>query len=446
MSTDTSPPIPSRAKIHLGQRLKRPPRVRAAGALAYPAFRWFALAQFISFSLLIIQMMVRGWQMQELTHSPFMVSLVGALHVLPMLFFGFFGGELADRLPRKWVVIFGEVGQLIGFAGLAVAAALDVVQPWHILATTALLGIVMALVSPSRQALIVDTVPREHHRKAIGAYMVVVHLTILVGPAIGGPLLTGIGINATLIVSTFAFISCIPIYLLVRPLEAQKRTPTKGPFAKNLVEGVRYICREPSLRWMFLAFFVMVLFVNTWGGLFPTIAEDVLHRGAGGLSGIALAVGVGALTGAVLAMVLAGKVPDVRLQFAGGLLFAAFVILLASSTWYPLSLVATTFAAACGAPFFISNMAATQLNSDEEHRGRVISVRYVVSAVQPIGLIAMGALAEVIGPQLALGGSAAIGGSLLLLIALTVARKDLFSANGARPERTAPSTADNTAV
>ena len=383
-------------------------------------------------------MMVRGWEMQELTHSPFMVSLVGALQVLPMLVFGFFGGELADRLPRKWVVIFGEVGQLIGFAGLAVAAAFDVVQPWHILATTALGGIVMALVSPSRQALIVDTVPQEDHRKAIGAYMVVVHLTILVGPAIGGPLLTGIGINGTLIISTLAFIGCIPIYLLVKPQETQKRTQPKGPLAKNLVEGVRYICREPSLRWMFIAFFIMVLFVNTWGGLFPTLAEDVLHRGAGGLSGIALAVGVGALTGAVLAMVFAGRVPDVRQQFVGGLLFATFVIVLAMSTWYPLSLVATTLAAACGAPFFISNMAATQLNADEEHRGRVVSVRYVVSAVQPLGLMAMGAVAEVIGPQRALGGSAVIGGALMLVIALTVARRGLFRAKAARAGPGAP--------
>ena len=433
MSTDTHTPRPSRAPFPLGAGLTKPPRVRAAGALAHPAFRWFALAQFISFSILTIQMMVRGWQMQELTHSPFMVSLVGAIQVLPMLVFGFLGGELADRLPRKWVVIFGEIGQLIGFAGLAVAAAFDVVQPWHILATTALGGIVMALVSPSRQALIVDTVPQEDQRRAIGAYMVVVHLTILVGPAIGGPLLTGIGINGTLIISTLAFIACIPIYLLVKPQAMQKRTQPKGPLAKNLVEGVRYICREPSLRWMFIALFIMVLFVNTWGGLFPTLAEDVLRRGAGGLSGIAIAVGVGALTGAVLAMIFAGKVSDVRQQFAGGLLFAVFVVILAASTWYPLSLVATTLAAACGAPFFISNMAATQLNSDEEHRGRVVSVRYVVSAVQPLGLMAMGAVAEVIGPQLALGGSAAIGGVLMLIIALTVARKDLFTAKAAHP-------------
>jgi MFS family permease len=428
MSTGTSIPQRPDVPLRLDASAVPTPRLRVAGALAYPSFRWFALAQFISFTLLTVQMMVRGWQMQELTHSPFMVSLVGALQVLPMLLFGFFGGELADRFPRKRVVIWGEVFQLVAFAALAAPAAIGVVQPWHILASTALLGVIMALASPSRQALIVDTVSPPDHRKAIGAYMVVIHLTILTGPALGGPLLTGIGTSGALVISTAVFVACIPLYVLVDPVKTQKRSRPKGPLVRDLAAGVRYIAREPSLRWMFLALFVMVLFVNTWGGLFPTFAEEVLHRGASGLSGIALAVGVGAVAGAVLAMVLSGKVPDARLQFMGALMFSAFVIVLAVSTWYPLALAATVIAAASGAPFFISNMAATQLNSAEEYRGRVVSVRYVVSAVQPLGLIAMGAAAEVAGPQWALGGSAAMGGGLMLLLAFTVARKDLRAA------------------
>ncbi len=421
----------------------RPRGVHLAGAMAYPSFRWFALAQFISFSLLTMQMMVRGWQMQELTGSPFMVSLVGAMQVMPMLIFGFFGGELADRFPRKWVLVAGETGALAGFAGLAVPAYFHAVQPWHILATTAVLGVTMALSSPSRQALTVDTVAAKDHRRAIGAYMIVIHLTILVGPAIGGPLLTGLGADATVVLTALAFVVVLPLYLPVRPLDVQKRSQPKGPLVANLVAGLRYICREPSLKWMFLALLVMVVFVNTWGGLFPTIAQDVLHRGAGGLAGISLAVGAGALTGAVTANILPGKIPEARQQFGGAFLFTMFVISLALSPWYPLSLVATVFAAASGAPFFISNMAATQLNSSEEYRGRVVSVRYVVSAVQPVGLIALGATAEAIGPRAALAGSAAIGGALMLLIALTVARRDLRGARNRNQPQGVRAISDN---
>jgi MFS family permease len=410
--------------VRLAGRVARP-RGRLSGAFAQPGFRWFALAQFASFTLLMVQMMTRGWMMQELTDSPFMVSLVGAVQVLPMLVFSFFGGELADRLSRKKVLIAGEAGQLIGFAGLAIPAALGEVQPWHIIVTTLWMGVAMALVNPSRQALIVDLVSDRDQRRALGAYMIVIHLTILVGPMIGGPLLTGLGSDSAIVISTLAFAPVIALYLPVRTVATQKRTQQKGPLVENLTAGVRYICGERSLRWMFLALFVMVLFVNTWGGLFPTIAEDVLHRGAGGLGGINIAVGIGALTGAVLATVLAGRVADARQQFAGAFLFTGFVIVVALSGSYMLSLIATTVAAASGAPFFINNMAVTQLNAAEEFRGRVVSVRFVVSAVQPLGLLALGATAEVIGPQAALAGSAAIGGALMFLIALTMARRDL---------------------
>lgn len=426
MTVEPAPAAAAGPPLPAAGRTERPSRVGGAGALAYPGFRWFALAQFISFTLLTVQMMVRGWQMQELTGSPFMVTLVGAVQVLPMLVFGFLGGVLADRFPRKAVLIWGEVGTLIAFAALAAPAALGAVQPWHILASTALLGVTMALSSPSRQALTVDVVAPADHRRAIGTYMVVIHLTILAGPAIGGPLLTRLGAESTLIISTVAFAPVVLLYLLVEPRQAQQRSAARGPLVASLSRGLRYICREPSLRWMFLALFVMVLFVNTWGGLFPTIAEEVLHRGAGGLSGMALAVGAGALCGAVISMLMAGRVPDARQQLGGGLLFAAFVIILAVSKSYPLSLAVTAAAAASGAPFFISNMAATQLNASEEFRGTVVSVRYVVSAAQPAGLMLLGAVAETAGPSVALAGSAAIGGGLLLLIAATSARRDLL--------------------
>ncbi len=418
---------PTDIPIRLIRRAPRPRLAGGAGAFAYSGFRWFSLAQFIGFTMLNIQMMTRGWAMQELTGSPFMVSLVGAVQVLPMLAFSFLGGELADRFSRKKILILGEVGALIGFASLAIPAAMNVLQPWHIIASTLWMGVAMALQNPARQAMIVDLVGEREQRRALGAYMVVIHLTILVGPIIGGPLLTTLGTEGALGLSTLAFVVVIPLYLPMKLAAVQVRSQPKGPLVSNLSAGVRYICKDPTLRWMFLALFVMVLFVNTWGGLFPTIAEDVLHRGAGGLGGINIAVGIGALTGAVLAAILAGRAHDARQQIVGSLLFAGFVIVLALSTSYPISLIATGLAAASGAPFFINNMTVTQLNAKDEFRGRVVSVRFVVSAVQPIGLMVLGAVAEITGPKAALAGSAAIGAFLMLVIAATYARSALMT-------------------
>jgi hypothetical protein len=170
---------------------------------------------------------------------------------------------------------------------------------------------------------------------------------------------------------------------------------------------------------MFAALAVMVVFVNTWGAMFPTIAEDVLHRGAGGLGGLTLAVGIGAIAGAVVALVLEGKANDARLQFVAAFLFAGLVIGVALSSSYSTTLFLTVAASTAGAPFFINNMAASQAATPRELKAKVVSVRYIVLATQPLGMMLLGAAAEAFGPQTAMAGSAVIGIALLAAGALS---------------------------
>ena len=395
-----------------------PPRSPLA-AFAVPGFRLFTTAQFLSFTALTVQMIARGWAMQQLTNSPFMVSLVGALQILPAAGLSFVGGEISDRFARKWILLLAETGSFLGYASLAVLSALGIMAPWHILVTTAWIGSMFALANPSRQGLIVDLVPPSFGRKSITAYMLVINLTVLTGPLFGGPVLTGVGMTAALGVSALMMIPAIPLYGLLRPVQTQTVKRAAGSFIDSLVKGVHYVRNEPEIRWMFAALIIMVIFINTWGALFPTIAHDVLHRGAGGLTAINLAVGTGAISGAILAVFLEGRISDAQQQLGAGMLFAAFVILMAVTHIYAIALIASAVAAAAGAPFFINNMGAIQLRAPEEFRARVISVRFVVSAVQPFGIMTLGAAAQFLGPQIALGGSAAIGGLLLAGMAVT---------------------------
>ena len=94
------------------------------GAFVVPAFRRFALAQAVAFTVLVAQMIVRSWMVQSETHSPFLVSLVPSLQLLPSLVLGFVGGELADRIDRRKVVFWGEVLMLAAYGSLAALAVL----------------------------------------------------------------------------------------------------------------------------------------------------------------------------------------------------------------------------------------------------------------------------------------------------------------------------------
>lgn len=380
-------------------------------------FRLFALAQLITFTALVGQLIVRGWMAQELTDSPFIVAMVPALHLLPGLIIGPAGGLLADRFERRMVVFWGEALMLLAFGSLSVLSIMGAAQAWHVLLTTAVIGVSYALSSPARQALIVDTVPAHLERRAIGSYMLVMHVTLLAAPLIAGTLLSGPGTTAALIVTTVLAAAALPMYLRVKtigePVEASRES-----IRKSLSGGVREIRSNVQLRWMFAALAVMVIFVNTWGAMFPTIAQDVLDRGSGGLGGITMAVGVGAIVGAVLALVMEGKMSDARQQFFAAALFAGMIIGVALSTSYPLTLFFTVIASAAGAPFFINNMAASQAAVNGCMKAKVVSVRYIVLATQPIGMMALGAAAEFIGPQAALAGSAAIGLVLMGVVAL----------------------------
>lgn len=395
------------------------------GGFSSPPFRLFAIAQFVSFTALVGQLIVRGWMVQELTDSPFLVSLVPSLHLLPGLMIGPAGGYLADRFDRKMVVLWGEVLMVIAYGSLSALSALGVVEAWHVLATTALVGVSYALSSPARQALIVDTVPAAIERRAVGSYMLVMHFTLLAAPAIAGTLLEGPGNTAALIVTSVLAAAVLPLYLMLRYVEPAGAR-MRETVIRSLIGGVREIRSNHELRWMFASLAVMVVFVNTWGAMFPTIAEDVLNRGAGGLGGITLAVGVGAIVGAVAALALEGRMSDVRQQFLAAFLFAGVIVVVALSTIYPLTLVATMIAAAAGAPFFINNMAASQAATPPGMKAKVVSVRYIVLAFQPIGMMLLGAAAEIFGAQAALAGSVTIGMLLMAIIAVSRSKRVSF--------------------
>jgi MFS family permease len=347
-------------------------------------------------------MMTRGWMVQEMTHSPLLVAMVPALQVLPMLFLSFLGGEIADRFNRKTVYVLGEAGGLAGYLVLAGLALAGAVQVWHIMALTLLLGVTSSLAMPSRQSLIIDIVPKRDHRGALGMHMLVFNLSQIAAPALAGVLITRFGTDATLVISAVLFLPVVPVLARVtqQPLPPAVR-PRLGSIA-NLRAGVRYIGGDARLRWMFVALFVVVLGVNSWGALFPTFTEDVLGEGAGGMGLIVLGVGVGATLGTFVAMGLDGRATDKAIQIGSGLVFAIVVAVLAYTPSFEAWVVLATVAACVGTVFFMHNMMSVQLSTPEDLRGRVISARFVISGLQPFGQLALGAMAEGAGPRLAM--------------------------------------------
>ena len=375
------------------------------------------MAALLGYTAFFIQMLVRGWLVQDLTHSPFLVAMVPALLMLPMLVFTLIGGEIADRYDRQRTVIYSDVATLTTYVALTALVLSGAVQAWHVLVLTGLHGISGALQGPARQSLIADLVPQDAQRNAIGMSPAIFNVAQVVGPALGGVLLAVFGVGPSLTVSVVALAAALPVYARLRPM-VRNRTRNAGSMVRHLGSGFRYVAANPTIRWFVLAGIVVVLTVNTWTSLFPTLAEDVLRQDAGGLAILTMAVGVGSLAGSFVAVGVAAQYPERRVEVVTGFAFAALVGMLAASTFFALSVVIVMLAAAAATTFMVTNMVAVQMAADPEYRGRVISVRFVMFGLTPVGMLGLGALAEVTGVQWALGAFALLGAALFGLVTL----------------------------
>ncbi|MBI2965590.1 MAG: MFS transporter [Chloroflexi bacterium] len=407
------------------QRPAAPPAANKAlgpfAALVDHQYQRYSIAALGSTTALAIETLARVWLLQQLTDSPLMVSLVPALLMLPMLFLSVPGGELADRFNRKTITLVYESFALVTYIGLAYLVVIGRAEPWHVLAVTLLQGIGAALSAPARQTLITDLVQTRQQRGALGLSMTVGNVASILGPAFGGLLIARYGMEHAFIAAAVIAVPALPLYLSLRPVASGPHSMHKGGMVRNLKEGVGYIAGDASLRWLLFACLVMIVTVNSWGALFPAFAEDVLNVGAGGLGVLSTAVGGGALAATILVVVISGRISDKTVEVVSGFLFAAFVLGVALSHSYVLTIVLVALAAFAATAFFQTNMTAVQLHAPEEFRGRVISVRFVAWGLQPAGLLALGGLAEAIGPQPALA-IFSIAGAIVFGVLVVVLR------------------------
>ena len=376
-------------------------------------YRLFSIATLISGTALSVQSLTRVWLVQEQTHSPFLVAIAAALTALPMLLFGFLGGALSDRYDRRLITIAVEAASFVGAAVLAVLVVNGTAEIWHIMAFSFVHGTTAALSSPSKQTLLADLVPHRQQRGAIGLNMVVGNLAGIAGPAIGAFLITRFGTSESMVAGAVISVVALPFYALVGSDAPRRRARATGRVLKNLVEGVRFVVADPTLRWLLLAGVTLLITLSSRGAVYPALVQDVLHGGAGALGVLELVGGIGAVAGPMLAVAFTNRFPDRLVQVVSGFSFAASVAMLAFSPWFPLTALLAGLSTFAGTLFFVTNMTAFQLSAPEEYRGRVVSVRFVSWGLQPVGTLTLGAIAEAAGPKFALLAFAASGALLL---------------------------------
>ena len=398
--------------------------LRAFLALRHRNFRLFWTGQLISLIGTWMQTTGQAWLVLELTHSAWLLGLVGALQFLPVLILSLFGGVLADRLPKRTVLRFTQSFATLQAFVLWLLVATGEVRLWHVLVLASLLGLTNSVDMPTRQAFVVEMVGREDLPNAIALNSSLFNMARILGPGLGGLIIAWLGVAPLFLLNAFSFIPVIiglflidnsTLYAQVKRAPAEKDAPRQGTL-QSLREGLAYVARTPSILLIITVIGVVSLFGINFNVVLPLFATDVLHVGAVGFGFISSAFGFGSLCSA-LWLAWSNRRPGVTWLLYGIGIFCVLEILFALSHLYLLSLVLIAGVGFAQIAFSATANVILQTVAPDRLRGRVMSVYMMVFAGSvPPGNLFTGGIAHLFGAPVAL-----LAGAGLSLVAGVVA-------------------------
>jgi len=361
---------------------------------------------------------------------------------LPVMLFSLFGGVLADRLPKRRVLLFTQSFAMLQAAVLWILVASGHVQIWEVLVLASLLGLTNSLDMPTRQAFVVEMVGREDLPNAIALNSSVFNMARVVGPGLGGLIIAFLGIAPLFLLNAISFVPVIiglalirmsELHALVKHSTTTNETPKQSTL-QSLREGLAYVVHTPSVLLIIAVIGVISLFGINFNVVLPLFATDVLHSGAMGFGFLSAAFGIGSLLSA-LWLAWGNRKPSVQYLLIAAFVFAVLEILFAFSHLYVLSLILIAAVGFAMIAFSANSNTALQTVTPDHLRGRVMSVYMVVFAGSvPLGNLFTGGLAHVYGASIAL----LVGASLSLIAAIvgwilrTPAEKSLAEASPVR--------------
>ena len=391
-------------------------------ALRHRNFRLFWFGQLISLIGTWMQSIGQAWLVLQLTHSAWLLGVVGALQFLPVMLLSLFGGVLADRLPKRKVLLFTQSFAMLQAAVLWILVVSGHVQIWEVLVLASLLGLTNSFDMPTRQAFVVEMVGREDLPNAIALNSSVFNMARVVGPGLGGLIIAFLGIAPLFLLNAISFVPVIiglalirmsELHALPKQLKAGDKT-SKQSTLQSLREGLEYVFHTPSILLIIAVIGIVSLFGINFNVILPLFATDVLHSGALGFGFLSAAFGVGSLFSA-LWLAWGNRKPSIQYVLIAAVAFSILEILFAFSHLYGLSLILIALVGFAMIAFSANSNTTLQTVTPDRLRGRVMSVYMVVFAGSvPLGNLFTGGLAHLYGAPFAL----IVGGCLSLVAAV----------------------------
>ena len=356
------------------------------------------------------------WLVNELTHSPLMLTIVGGSRFIAMIFVPLVGGVVADRVNRRNLLVAALAGSAILSITLTMLALTGLIAIWHLIVISLLGGVAMRFNHPARQTIIPNLIKKEHLLNAISMDVISVHASLMFSMLAAGYLISAIGVGPIFIIRAVGCLMAINFLLLAKIPPTPPTSREQAPW-HNLTEGFHYLRSNLIIVSLILLYMIPWLTHNTTVNFLAIFASDILHVSAIGYGYLQAAPGLGAIISLIVLTFLTYYRRKPALLIGSGILMSIGLIAFSASQWMSLSLLLLVIFGGMQTVFNTVNTTIIQGAVPDEVRGRVMSWREVTFGLGHSGSIIFGAIAQYTGVPISLGllGGISLVASLLLI-------------------------------
>ena len=330
-----------------------------------------------------MEMLAQGWLVLEVTDSAFWVGGVAGLRGAGQVLFGIVAGVIVDRFNRRLILAIAQIVRALIFLVLAALLLTGGMELWHILVSTVILGMLMATVLPSGEAMIYDTVGPRRLLNAVAITHGAFSIARIPGSIMAGFLIDQWGMGyCYLAMTAVMLLSPLPV-LFVRT--RYQRPPADGSLWKNAREGLAYVSRTRPIRSMLMFSAVVELFGFSYFVMLPVVAREVLNVGATELGYLSAAGSIGGVVATVMMAALSETRSKGLLLAGAGAAAGVSLFFFGLSSWYTLSLILSALVGLCLTSYDAAMGALLQLLSIDRMRGRVLGLYSLTFGFTPLG-------------------------------------------------------------
>jgi MFS family permease len=406
---ETEPRVPARTSGVLGPFRFRDYRLLWTGLIVSNLGTWM---QFTALGYLVVAIAPTPRM------GAFYVGVLGASNAIPALVLSPFAGVVADRFPRRRVLLItNTLTSLIALA-LAVLAQFHVLALWEIFVLSGARAATQSFDAPARQSWVPLLVPREFVGNAIGLNSIAFNGPSVLGPPLAGALILTVGVQTAFYFNAVSTLAVIVALVLMRP--APPSSAAREPMLEAMAAGARFLFGHPVLRSVVTLLVVTCICVRPYSQLMPAYAAHIVHVDARGLGLLLAASGVGAIGGSIITAVIGARRRGI-VWFVSALVMSLSSMLLGITHVFAVALGILVVLGMAVLSFAGSSNVLLQTLAPDEMRGRAISVfSMIMLGFVPLGSLALGSLATLIG----LPRAVVLGGAVSLVLAMVVFMKN----------------------